>query len=182
MWPTFYMPLLTILKILLQSSCPFTSLGNIFSLFSSSMAPKFIIFSSSQIYHMFDTLLLLSHGRVLYSGPGGFTPVERMAAQTRDSKPKPYTQGYNIADYLLEVASEAPVGMFRNGDLPNSGNGIGHAAGAGDAEKGGVGQQQKVVAVQGRKWWWPFAETHYAATFFTQLQVLSGREWKILRR
>ncbi|KAF8188323.1 ABC-2 type transporter-domain-containing protein [Pholiota molesta] len=62
---------------------------------------------SSQLYQKFDSVLLLSHGRLstqdlgicscglLYHG--GFRIVP------------PYQQGYNVAEYLLEVASDPPV-------------------------------------------------------------------------
>ncbi|OBZ75973.1 putative ATP-dependent permease [Grifola frondosa] len=63
---------------------------------------------SSQLYQTFDQILLLSHGRALYSGPGGFAPAEHFAAQGIA-----YKEGYNVADHLLDIASDPPVGLFQ---------------------------------------------------------------------
>ena len=99
---------------------------------------------------------------------------------------QPYPQGYNVADYLLEVASDAPVALFQN--LARSPRGsTGGGSGNGSAVKGGddAGAREKGVATLGEKrggWRALVQRTRYAATFLTQLQVLSGREWKILRR
>ncbi|KAH9918371.1 ABC transporter [Epithele typhae] len=62
---------------------------------------------SSQLYHTFDKVLLLAHGRALYSGPGGFAPAEHFAGQGIA-----YKEGYNVADYLLDIASDPPVSLF----------------------------------------------------------------------
>src|ERR1700722_18973896 len=67
---------------------------------------------SSHIYQIFDSLLVLSHGRSLYSGPGSFAPVERFA-EVAPGVVQPYTKGYNVADYLLEVASDPPLVLFQ---------------------------------------------------------------------
>ncbi|KAI0713620.1 ABC transporter [Earliella scabrosa] len=135
---------------------------------------------SSQLYHSFDQILVLSHGRALYSGPGGFAPAEHFSARG-----VAYKEGYNVADYLLDIASDPPVGLFQ---LSNgSHNGPSHSSSDVDTEKGLNGSANvltKPESVVGPKRRSRFAiqRTHYSATFLTQLEVLSGREWKILRR
>ncbi|KAJ7168414.1 hypothetical protein C8R43DRAFT_984293 [Mycena crocata] len=135
---------------------------------------------SSQLYQIFDSILLLSHGRALYSGAGAFAPAEHFAREAAGIAP-PYQQGYNVADYLLEVASEPPVALFqlRSGSnsppekSDSSENGVSAADEdvSAEREKRGAGGRTKSAA-----------RTKYATTFLTQLQYLSGREWKILRR
>jgi ABC-type multidrug transport system ATPase subunit len=56
---------------------------------------------SSKLYQTFDTVTLLAHGQAQYSGPGGLAPAEYFA-----SKGQQCPTGYNVADFLLEVASE----------------------------------------------------------------------------
>ncbi|PIL30681.1 ATP-binding cassette transporter [Ganoderma sinense ZZ0214-1] len=130
---------------------------------------------SSQLYHSFDQILLLSHGRALYSGPGGFAPAQHFS-----SRGIAYKEGYNVADYLLDVASDPPVALFplSNGGTPSELK----ASSCDEVEKGLVSAngaaKQKTLGRGGSL----FAGTSYAATFLTQFQVLSGREWKILRR
>ena len=136
------------------------------------------MFSSSQLYHSFDQILLLAHGHALYSGPGGFAPAEHFSARGIA-----YKEGYNVADYLLDVASDAPLGLF---ELSNGMHSGASAPSSDEVEKGLGGasphlEQSKVEKVEpARRTWFP--RTQYAATFLTQLEVLSGREWKILRR
>ncbi|KAJ6606274.1 hypothetical protein DFH09DRAFT_1119732 [Mycena vulgaris] len=134
---------------------------------------------SSQLYQIFDSILLLSHGRALYSGPGAFAPAEYFARTAAGIAP-PYQQGYNVADYLLEIASEPPVALFQlhsANPLPEEGDGSEKGAAAVDGDsaltekRGGSARQTKSAG-----------RSKYAATFLTQLQYLSGREWKILRR
>ncbi|KAI0333180.1 hypothetical protein GY45DRAFT_1320127 [Cubamyces sp. BRFM 1775] len=141
---------------------------------------------SSQLYHSFDKILLLAHGHALYSGPGGFAPAEHFTAQGI-----PYKEGYNVADYLLEVASDPPVALFQlSGTGTNSGLHSGAAGSSTDeVEKGLGGRSPNLTLENGkiedvretkkRSWYHSHA---YQATFLTQLEVLSGREWKILRR
>ncbi|KAJ7460877.1 hypothetical protein B0H11DRAFT_2057212 [Mycena galericulata] len=129
---------------------------------------------SSQLYQIFDSILLLSHGRALYSGPGGFAPAEHFATAAAGIAPT-YQQGYNVADYLLEVASEPPVALFQL-STPEDGN---------RSEKGPTPASEDSASAEKRA---PPGRTKtgrrskYAATFLTQLQYLSGREWKILQR
>ncbi|THH20052.1 hypothetical protein EW146_g1242 [Bondarzewia mesenterica] len=59
---------------------------------------------SSQLYQTFDQILLLSRGRALYCGPGSFAPVLHFSAQG-----VVYRHGYNVADHLLEIASDMPL-------------------------------------------------------------------------
>ncbi|KAI0700493.1 hypothetical protein C8T65DRAFT_657534 [Cerioporus squamosus] len=134
---------------------------------------------SSQLYHSFDQILLLAHGRALYSGRGGFAPAEHFS-----ERGIAYKEGYNVADYLLDVASDAPVGLF---ELSN-GIHSGASAPSSDEVEKGLGnaspnlqqsEAEKTRPSRRRSW---FPRTRYAATFLTQLEVLSGREWKILRR
>lgn len=131
------------------------------------------------MYHSFDQILLLSHGHALYSGPGGFAPAEHFSARG-----VAYKEGYNVADYLLELASDPPVGLF---ELSNRlQNGVSHSSSDDEVEKGLSGglQPDKPESLEGpkRRLRFNFRRTQYAATFLTQLEVLSGREWKVLRR
>jgi ABC-type multidrug transport system ATPase subunit len=72
---------------------------------------------SSALYHAFSQVILLANGRQLYFGPAGATPAEFFAAQGRPCPP-----GYNIADHLLEVASDNDGGLRCGSDacLPAS--------------------------------------------------------------
>ncbi|EPQ58693.1 hypothetical protein GLOTRDRAFT_115012 [Gloeophyllum trabeum ATCC 11539] len=128
---------------------------------------------SSQLYRTFDQILVLSHGRALYSGPGSFAPVDHFASQP--SAPG-YPQGYNVADYLLEIASDPPLNLFKTSTS---------TVGTPDREKEkdalDVEANEKTYRRGGRTNL-PGPGSRYAATFLTQLEVLSGREWKILKR
>lgn len=145
--------------------------------------------NSSQLYQTFDTILLLAHGQAVYSGPGSFAPVDyfnRLAGTV-----PPYKEGYNVADYLLEVASDPPVSLFQTSNTPAQstlvpGDGS-QVEGKRDnlvdltekehVKENGTGAlrlENKEIASSSRR--------SYATTFLTQFEVLSGREWKILRR
>ena len=108
-------------------------------------------------------------------------------------------EGYNVADYLLEIASEGVdtgVGTAYNsrankGALGSSrlrSRGVEEArSSAEDSEKStngrgdgadefGVGGSRPGGSARGR------GGRKYAATFLTQVEVLCGREWKNLKR
>lgn len=123
---------------------------------------------NSQLYHKFDRVLVLAHGRTLYNGPGGFAPSQEFA-----SRGIPYPPGYNVADHLLDVASDPPVHLFQSGTA--SGTQMQSLEDAnGSLEKGYPPSHPWLQNAPGR--------SSYATTFLTQLEVLSGREWKILCR
>ncbi|KIJ63345.1 hypothetical protein HYDPIDRAFT_41184 [Hydnomerulius pinastri MD-312] len=140
---------------------------------------------SSRLYHSFDSVLLLSHGRALYSGPGGLAPARHFTAirdadTTQASDVPPYEEGYNVADYLLEIASAAPVGLFSSSSRISEAR-VAEEKGAGaptptSEEPVGVADVEALIAPNRNM------AREYAATFLTQFQVLCGREWKILRR
>ncbi|KAF9239156.1 hypothetical protein BU15DRAFT_46984 [Melanogaster broomeanus] len=140
---------------------------------------------SSRLYHTFDSVLLLSHGRALYSGPGGLAPARHFTgirnagvAQAGESEVPPYEEGYNVADYLLEIASAAPVGLFsssRVSEVKPEENGAG-TPNQRSGEKGGVTDVEALMGLNRS------STGEYATTFLTQFQVLCGREWKLLRR
>lgn len=142
---------------------------------------------SSQLYHSFDQVLLISHGRALYSGAGGFAPATHFT-----SLGVPYHEGYNVADYLLEIASDPPVSLFQ-ATQPTLVPGTPASSSNGDASKEKANGDDTPNALE--KGYPPDSEARlvlqegprhsgsgYATTFLTQLEVLSGREWKILRR
>lgn len=170
----------------------------------------FLIFSSSsKLYHTFDRVLLLSHGRALYSGRGGLAPAEHIANVSDSSVPLP-PEGYNIADHLLDIASDPPTVLFqhayaeptntilcttRSSNTEDEDVRPPGARGSQDAEleKGtgepGMPDLTSVSAggeVLGKQKWWHGriggGGAGYAATFLTQFEELSGREWKVLRR
>ena len=123
---------------------------------------------NSQLYQKFDQVLVLSHGRTLYDGPGGLAP-----SQDLTSRGIAYPQGYNVADHLLDVASDPPAHLFQSGS--SSG---GQARGSEDEN----GSLEKGYPPSRPRLWDTPGPSSCATTFLTQLEVLSGREWKILRR
>jgi hypothetical protein len=123
--------------------------------------------NSSQLYQKFDLVVLLSHGRALYSGPGGFAPAEYFSNSGTVS---PYEKGYNVAEYLLEVANDPPVSLFQLRQSRTSSEDS-HA----ERQPGKELPSASVAKVDS-------SERRYATTFLTQLQHLSGREWKTLNR
>jgi energy-coupling factor transporter ATP-binding protein EcfA2 len=203
---------------------------------------------SSALYRAFDQVVLLSKGRQLYFGQGRDGPVGWFERQGRIC-PK----GYNVADWLLEIASDGTEGLLHgkeamaddvesvesNGDSSrtSSGTGIGLMAapsitshrdtstlptgsqkrlihpplessmGLGEEEyekaamgtyppsqalykgsSGMTGEKEKQVDLAdlgggqervGRKWW---QGEECATSFLTQVEVLSGREWRNLKR
>jgi hypothetical protein len=123
----------------------------------------------------------MSHGRTLYSGPGAFAPAEYFAREAAGVAP-PYQQGYNVADYLLEVASDPPVALFQlqsNKTVSEEGHGSDNATpDTASAEKRGAMKREMTPEGTTKS----AGGSKYTATFLTQLQYLCGREWKILRR
>ncbi|KAG1749573.1 ABC-2 type transporter-domain-containing protein [Suillus lakei] len=114
---------------------------------------------SSRLYHTFDSVHLLSNGRAL---GGAGTDV------------LPYEEGYNVADYLLDIASEPP-------DIPNmplGNNAVGEIGTSVSSEEKADGRKDVEALLPTQN----LVQGMYAATFLTQLQVLCGREWKVLRR
>ncbi|KAF7359175.1 Abc transporter [Mycena sanguinolenta] len=126
---------------------------------------------SSQLYQIFDTILVMSHGRVLYSGAGSLAPADYFAREAAGIAP-PYQQGYNVADYLLEVASDPPVALFQLQGGKDESDRSETASAEKRALAGETASPNAAVA----------GSSNYAATFLTQLEYLCGREWKILRR
>ncbi|KAI0042833.1 hypothetical protein FA95DRAFT_513015 [Auriscalpium vulgare] len=127
---------------------------------------------NSRLYQTFDRILLLAQGRALYEGPGGFAPADHFTAQG-----VPYQVGYNVADHLLDLASESALPS--NGSVGSLGDGGGKAVEAvvEDVEKGGssgTGRWRNALTAG--------ASAGCVAAFLTQLEVLAGREWKIMRR
>src|SRR5262245_31166345 len=94
---------------------------------------------SSLIYRTFDLVLVLAHGRTLYSGAGSFAPVTALAAT---GAAPAYTQGYNVADYLIEVASDPPVALLARGGASAEGGSDGMRSREGEALIGKEAEQR----------------------------------------
>jgi len=88
----------------------------------------------------------------------------------------PYEEGYNVADYLLDISSESP-------DIPKMIPGVDEkglerpvSPTLSTEEKND--RRRDVEALSNKT----LEAGMYVTTFLTQLQVLCGREWKILGR
>ncbi|KAG8737551.1 hypothetical protein FRC10_008064 [Ceratobasidium sp. 414] len=142
---------------------------------------------SSRLYHQFDSVLLLARGRQVYFGPGGTAPVRAFAG----AGVRPMEEGYNVADYLLEIASEDVQGLSvagrasgvatpRKSDVRMRIHTERVRESVAESERNSNEKSETSAGVlmgrhkgRGRK---------YAATFLTQVEVLCGREWKNLKR
>ena len=139
--------------------------------------------NSSQLYQKFDLVVLLSHGRALYSGPGGFAPAEYFS-NAAPGTVAPYQKGYNVAEYLLEIANDPPASLFQlqpSHTTVGSDNEIHHTT----SEKASIHYDEKPLSstsIAGGYTSGRTSRTGYATTFLTQLQYLCGREWKNLKR
>ena len=136
---------------------------------------------------------MLSHGRSIYHGAGGLAPADHFA-----SKGYPPQPGYNVADHLLDIASEPtddiladnrtpPVALLHTGTPKLSATGSDDGAPSKEKandplEDGTVTDhdipKENISTLTSRM----LQRQHYASTFLTQFQVLCGREWKILLR
>jgi ABC-type multidrug transport system ATPase subunit len=122
---------------------------------------------SSRLYQLFDSVTLLAQGRTLYSGPGGAAPAEFFAARGQTCP-----EGYNVADWLLELASDVSSGRDDSWSSPDDKD-------AHELEDGkGTPSHSGRKDVQSAR---PFS-AQCQTSFLTQYQVLAGREWKVLRR
>ncbi|KAG6876965.1 hypothetical protein C0993_011579, partial [Termitomyces sp. T159_Od127] len=141
---------------------------------------------SSKLYQSFDSILLLSHGRALYSGPGGFAPSEYFA-RVASNIVSAYPPGYNVADYLLEIASDPSVSLFQISEKDQStstNDALYGECGNENAEKKSSDSQVQAVLPGGfSSPAMTSSKRHLkcATTFLTQFQVLAEREWKTLR-
>ena len=98
--------------------------------------------------------------------------------RTGESDVPPYEEGYNVADYLLEIASATPAGPISSPTVVKTKPDEQYAdtVNRSSDEKANGGDVEAVIA-RNRS-----VTGEYAATFLTQFQVLCGREWKLLRR
>lgn len=140
---------------------------------------------SSQLYQAFDIILVLSHGHALYCGPGSFGPIDYFSQIGINGLP-PYQQGYNVADYMLEVASDPPLSLLQNKQpLQLASTDSSPDAPIDEKSNAASNSDSRMELAGGRKRIRnssALGQTKYATTFLTQLQYLSGREWKILQR
>lgn len=123
---------------------------------------------SSALYHSFSQVILLSRGKQLYMGPGGNAPADYFGAQGYVCPP-----GYNIADHLLDIASEAPSGLPSGHEAMMSTDMLPESL----MEKA----SDSVVDLAVLNSTAP-AKQKCATTFLTQFEVLSSREWRNLKR
>lgn len=97
---------------------------------------------------------------------------------TGDSELPPYEEGYNVADYLLEIASAPPAGSVSTTAISEGKPDEQSAATLNrNSDEKANGPDVEALITRNRN-----ITGQYAATFLTQFQVLCGREWKLLRR
>ncbi|KAI8618592.1 P-loop containing nucleoside triphosphate hydrolase protein [Chytriomyces sp. MP71] len=122
----------------------------------------------SDVYTLFDKVLVLSKGSLLYfgSGSGAATHFRR--------KGRPCPEGYNMADHLLDLASNEQLNTL--GKIPSSTSLFNDDDMAvEELEKGVDGDRDKMLApVEKPK--------HLRVGFFMQTKVLMGRASKNLIR
>lgn len=94
-----------------------------------------------------------------------------------ESEVPPYEEGYNVADYLLEIASAAPAGSISTPTVAKSNHEEVEVAANPNRNEKANGGDVEALATRNRT-----LTGEYVATFLTQFQVLCGREWKLLRR
>ncbi|KAG9052708.1 hypothetical protein FS842_009354 [Serendipita sp. 407] len=150
---------------------------------------------NSKIYQLFDKVLVLSRGKELYFGMGGLAPGDHFATRGYPIQP-----GYNVADHLLDIASYPSEDLLEKSQRTSGSPTINQVTsdgrhpinqnysqtmvneidGSTDPEKGKpkeIEESHQTMPLGS-----PYLLASYTSTFLTQLQVLCGREWKILKR
>jgi hypothetical protein len=130
---------------------------------------------------MFDHVLLLARGKCIYNGQGG-----AVASQHFATRGLPCPEGYNIADHLLDIASDPPSSPTEDKAQESTGSRPSeekHEGSSHGTQTNGGNVHPAALPNTGGRPAVRVARGHsYATTFLTQLEVLSQREWKILRR
>ncbi|WVW84638.1 hypothetical protein I302_106672 [Kwoniella bestiolae CBS 10118] len=167
---------------------------------------------SSALYQAFDQVILLSQGRQLYFGGGGIGPKEYF-----ERKGQKCPEGYNVADWLLEIASsehdlnlddgpreDGPLERDSSGETSSSSiEHNGRSLNQGSEAESPLNEKaityppspranillSSSTTDQGahsqsriKESWWTWPKSHCATTFLTQVEILSGREWRNLKR
>lgn len=166
---------------------------------------------SSALYRSFDQVVLLANGRQLYFGPGGDRPAEFFAGQGKPCPPGYNVADHllEIASGPTEgffSGSAARVDLHSTGtssvssqtdkrDIINSSPDRSNRALLDTPydEKGSPTYPPQtllshsnelsdlgVTHQAAKNSWWP--KSHCSTTFLTQLEILSGREWRNLKR
>ncbi|KIJ30315.1 hypothetical protein M422DRAFT_187276 [Sphaerobolus stellatus SS14] len=160
------------------------------SIATDSESPTAVIASihqpNSKLYMTFSNVLLFSQGRVLYMGPGGLAPSSHFVSHGLERCP----EGYNVADWLLEIASDPKDIPTATGIAPRNTDGLRRRSGSGEesgSSSGGIRENSEEQLVDEKhEDDIPHAQRlpggSYATTFLTQFEVLAGREWKTLKR
>jgi hypothetical protein len=164
---------------------------------------------SSALYHSFSQICLLSNGRQLYFGPGGSKPAEYFEKQGRPC-PEGYNVADHLLEIAsgssegLKTGKQASVTPSSIGTSVSNSK---HRLENSNSESRFVEEDMSpshekdiqyppasLLVDDGRrevdladlseekqkKEWWP--RSHCATTFLTQMTVLSGREWRNLKR
>lgn len=164
---------------------------------------------SSALYHSFSQICLLSNGRQLYFGPGGSKPAEYFASQGRPC-PEGYNVADHLLEIAsgssegLKTGKEASVTESTGSSISNSVNQVQNSESQSRfVEEDMSPSHEKDIQYpptslymydprnkevdlsnlseeKQKKEWWP--RSHCATTFLTQMTVLSGREWRNLKR
>ncbi|KIY48243.1 ABC transporter [Fistulina hepatica ATCC 64428] len=139
---------------------------------------------NSRLYQTFDSVMLLAHGRALYSGQGQLAPLDYFNGT---GVVPPCPAGYNVADYLLEIASDPPAVLFQMDPALAANNSVTLQNSKTTSEKEMASLDRDVEKYPSTPppptgWRTHLAPSSYPATFLTQLEVLAGREWKNLKR
>lgn len=126
---------------------------------------------------MFDQVLLLAKGKPIYNGQGGSAASQHFA-----SRGMPCPEGYNVADHLLDIASDPPSSLIEDKG-PENGGSRSLEEKVGNGPPGVDSSHSAILPNSGsRSRLRVSRKNSYATTFLTQLEVLSQREWKILNR
>lgn len=129
---------------------------------------------------MFDHVLLLAKGTCIFNGEGGSAPSHYFA-----SKGIQCPEGYNIADHLLDIASEtSAVSMEESAWSSGATRSLEEKQDepSDSLQNNGTAIHTSVSPDTVRRRLWTLRKGTYTTTFLTQLEVLSQREWKILKR
>lgn len=142
---------------------------------------------SSRVYHAFEKVVLMSAGKAVYVGPGGLEPARRF--EERGFGYGVPREGFNVAEHLLEIASEYQGSDGIEGVAPGSSGGSGADSEPDPEKQEGTSGNIPVNESEKRGMGMLRPEGHrlrgssrYATTFLTQFEALASREWKILCR